>query len=125
MPRLPRTSKGIIEKWPVQCKLYKATNDNMVASSESIMSQVNYLNSISNPPRFPFLLSDQESSIQINTILGNDPLRSCVSYQLFDFGKLGTRSECNLKITTDIDSILCYNFPYIPLSSEGQQSCTI
>jgi len=85
MLRLSRIFKRILEKKrPVQCKLYKATNGNMVLSSESIVTQVNDLSNMPNPPPFSYLLSDQEPSMQINTSLSNVPLGSCLSYHLFD-----------------------------------------
>ena len=101
MLRLPRIFKKILEKRPVQCKLYKATNGNMILSSESIVAQVNDLSNMPNPPPFSYLLNYQEPSMQINTSLSNVPLGSCLSYQLFDLGKSGTRFECNVKVPSE------------------------
>lgn len=42
------------------------------------------------PPPFSYLLSDQETSSGINTVIGNVPLGSYLGYQLFDKKKTQT-----------------------------------
>ena len=73
---------------PTRCKLYEATyGRKTLPSLESIMKQVSHLKSMEKAPPFSYLLSDQEPSIQVNTVLGDFPIGSCLSYQLFDFGR--------------------------------------
>ena len=71
-----------------RCKLYEATyGRKTLPSLESIMKQVSHLKSLENAPPFSYLLSDQEPSIQVNTVLDDFPIGSCLSYQLFDVGR--------------------------------------
>eukprot|EP00795_Rhopilema_esculentum_P007395 gene7395-13148_t len=57
--------------------------------------------------------TDQEPFMQVNTVLGNVPVGSCLSYQLFDFGKTSTRFELTKVLATG-DSSVCLHFPDVP-----------
>ena len=58
---------------------------------ETIMTEVNYLKGKDKKPPFSYLLEDQEPPMQFNTVFGNIPLDSCLSYQLQDFLRPGRK----------------------------------
>ena len=115
------TNKNTEERMrnPTRCKLYEATyGRKSLPSSDSIMKQVSYLKSLENPPPFSYLLSDQEPSIQVNTALGDFPIGSCLSYQLFDFGRKKTRFQCP-PVQMVENSGVCLHFPDVPCVPKG------
>ena len=73
----------------VGCKLYdaRAPFSRQSMGRETVMTEVNYLKGKDTKPPFSYLLEDQELSMQINTVFGNMPLDSCLSYQLQNFGR--------------------------------------
>ena len=115
---------GARKRDPVKCKLYDARGPDAKAglSSCHVMDHVSQLKRQEKPPPFSYLLSDQEPTMLINTVFGNMPLGSCLSYQLQDFGRPNTRFIHTIK--ADMDSDINANntdtqkfveFPAIPL----------
>ena len=81
------------KKDPVRCELHdaRAPFARQSMGREAIMTEVNYLKGKDKKPPFSYLLEDQEPPMQINTVFGNMPLGSCLSYQLQEFGRPGTK----------------------------------
>ena len=67
------------------------------------MDHVSQLKRQEKPPPFSYLLSDQEPTMLINTVFGNMPLGSCLSYQLQDFGRPNTQFIHTIKAEMDSD----------------------
>ena len=65
---------------PVSCKLYDARSKRIIDELAKSLK----------PPPFSYLLSDQEASSLINTVIGNVPLGFYLGYQLFDKKKSQT-----------------------------------
>ena len=57
---------------------------------EIVLNMCNELAKSLKPPPFSYLLSDQEASSLINTVIGNVPLGFYLGYQLFDKKKSQT-----------------------------------
>ena len=57
---------------------------------ERVLNLCSRLSNTEKPPPFSYLLSDQEASSIINTVMGNVPLGSYLGYQLFDKKKSQT-----------------------------------
>ena len=87
---------------------------------ESIMTEVNYLKGQDKKPLFSYLLEDQEPPIQINTVFGNMPLGSCLSYQLQDFGRSGAKFFSTRNIVKPANSLPCSGYPDILIVLPGQ-----
>ena len=78
---------------PVSCKLYDARSKRikkMGWKPEIVLNMCSELAKSLKPPPFSYLLSDQEASSVINTVIGNVPLGSYLGYQLFDRKKSQT-----------------------------------
>ena len=78
---------------PVSCKLYDARSKRikkMGWKPEIVLNICNELAKSLKPPPFSYLLSDQEASSLINTVIGNVPLGFYLGYQLFDKKKSQT-----------------------------------
>lgn len=78
---------------PVSCKLYDARSKRikkMGWKPEVVLDLCNELAKSVKPPPFSYLLSDQEVSSVINTVIGNVPLGSYLGHQLFDKKKSQT-----------------------------------
>ena len=78
---------------PVSCKLYDARSKRikkMGWKPEIVLNICNELAKSLKPPPFSYLLSDQEASSLINTVIGNVPLGFYLDYQLFDKKKSQT-----------------------------------
>lgn len=78
---------------PVSCKLYDARSKRikkMGWKPEIVLNLCSELAKSHKPPPFSYLLSDQEASSVINTVIGNVPLGSYLGYQLFDRKKSQT-----------------------------------
>lgn len=102
---------------PVRCKLYDARGPvhQTGLNSRNVMDQVNYLGKKDKPPPFSYLLADQEPALNVNTVFGNVPVGSYLSYQLNDFGRPGTLFVTN-NIRYDLPSDeICKEFPDIPM----------
>ena len=98
----------------MRCKLYEVTyGRKSLPSSDSIMTQVSHLKSLENPPPFSYLLSDQQPLIQVNTVLHDFPIGSCLSYHLFDFGRRKTRFQFP-PVQMVENSGVCLHFPDVP-----------
>ena len=82
---------------------------------ETIMTEVNYLKGKDRKPPFSYLLEDQEPPMQINTVFGNMPLGSCLTYQLQDFGRPGTTFFSTRNIVKPANSLPCSGYPDIPI----------
>ena len=110
------------KKDPVRCKLYdaRAPFARQSMGSETIMTEVNYLKGKDKKPPFSYLLEDQEPPMQINTVFGNMPLGSCLSYQLQDFGRPGTKFFSTRNIVKLANSLPCSGYPDIPIVLPGQ-----
>ena len=81
---------------PVSCKLYDARSKRikkMGRKPEIVLNMWNELAKSLEPRPFLYLLSDQEASSHINTVIGNVPLGSYPGYQLFDKKKSQTVQE--------------------------------
>ena len=81
---------------PVSCKLYDARSKRikkMGRKPEIVLNMWNELAKSLKPRPFSYLLSDQEASSLINTVIGNVPLGSYPGYQLFDKKKSQTVQE--------------------------------
>ena len=81
---------------PVSCKLYDARSKRikkMGRKPEIVLNMWNELAKSLKPRPFLYLLSDQEASSLINTVIGNVPLGSYPGYQLFDKKKSQTVQE--------------------------------
>ena len=108
---------------PVRCKLYDARGSAARSGvpSTHVMSEVIYLRQKEKPPPFSYLLSDQEPSLQINTVFGNVLPGSCLSYQLQDFGRPKTNFVVNfeMKEREEIRALKCTEFPDIPMITSG------
>ena len=81
---------------PVSCKLYDARSKRikkMGWKPEIVLNMCNELAKSLKPPPFSYLLSDQEASSLLNTVIGNVPLGSYIGYQLFDKKKSQTVQE--------------------------------
>lgn len=104
---------------PVRCKLYDARGSTAQFGFPMVhvMSQVSHLKQKEKPPPFAYLLSDQEPAMQINTVFGNVPLGSCLSYQLQDFGRPNPRFITNFEtvITDNAKRLKCVEFPDVPM----------
>ena len=102
-----------------RCKLYEATyGRKTLLSSDSITKQVSHLKSLENPPPFSYLLSYQELSIQVNTVLGDFPIDSFLSYHLFDLGRKKTRFQCP-PVQMVKNSGVYLHFPDVPCVPES------
>ena len=78
---------------PVSCKLFDARSKRikkMGWKPEIVLNICNELAKSLKPPPFSYLLSDQEASSLINTVIGNVPLGFYLGYQLFDKKKSQT-----------------------------------
>lgn len=78
---------------PVSCKLYDASSrkiKKMGWKPETVLNLCSRLSNAEKPPPFSYLLSDQEVSSIVNTVMGNVPLGSYLGYQLFDKKKSQT-----------------------------------
>ena len=78
---------------PVSCKLFDARSKRikkMGWKPEIVLNLCSELAKSLKPPPFSYLLSDQEASSVINTVIGNVPLGSYLGYQLFDRKKSQT-----------------------------------
>ena len=76
---------------PVSCKLYDARSKRIKTMGwrpEIVLNLCSELAKSLKPPPFSYLLSDQEASSVINTVIGNVPLGSYPGYQLFDRKKI-------------------------------------
>ena len=94
--------------------MYEATYGRKnLPSLESIVKLVSHLKCLEKEPPFSYLLSDQEPSIQVNTLLGDFPIGSCLSYQLFDFGRKKMRFQCP-PVEMVENSDVCLHFPDVP-----------
>ena len=72
---------------PVVCKLYDARSKCLKRNGwnhQDILAKCGEMASRQNPPPCSYLLSDQESALNVNTVFGNVPLGSYLSYQLTD-----------------------------------------
>ena len=78
------------------------------------MSEVSYLRQKEKPPPFSYLLADQEP---INTVFGNVPLRSCLSYQLQDFGRPKIKFITNFQANANrnVENLTCNVFSDISM----------
>jgi len=107
------------QREPVRCKLYDARGPSYKSglSSEHVMRHVASMCGREKPPPFSYLLSDQEPSYVVNTVLGNVPVGSPLSYQLQDFGRPNTVFVCNaLRLTIGADlRNQCTDFPELPI----------
>ena len=110
------------KKDPIRCKLYdaRAPFARQGMGRETIMTEVNYLKGKDKKPPFSYLLEDQEPTMQINTVFGNMPLGSCLSYQLQDFGRPGTKFFSTRNIVKPANSLQCGGYPDIPIILPGQ-----
>ena len=87
---------------PVSCKLYDARSKRikkMGWKPEIVLNMCNELAKSLKPPPFSYLLSDQEASSLINTVIGNVPLGSYLGYQLFYKKKSQTVQESSPFLT--------------------------
>ena len=84
------------------------------------MTEVNYLKGKDKKPSFSYLLEDQEPSMQINTVFGNMPLGSCLSYQLQDFGRPGTKFFSTRNIVKPAYSLHCSIYLDISIVLPGE-----
>ena len=107
---------------PVSCKLYDARSKRikkMGWKPEIVLNLSNELAKSLTPPPFSYLLSDQESSSVINTVIGNVPLRSYLGYQLFDKKK----SRTVFNVDRPVEKIVANQgariepFPDLPLAN--------
>lgn len=81
---------------PVRCKLYDARAPEFMTglNNVNIMDQVSYLKQMDKAPPFLYLLSHQESVLEVNTVFGNVPIGSYLPYQLQDFGRPNKQYSC-------------------------------
>ncbi|RMX48382.1 hypothetical protein pdam_00025035 [Pocillopora damicornis] len=85
---------------PVSCKLYDARSKRikkMGRKPEIVLNMWNELAKSLKPRPFLYLLSDQEASSLINTVIGNVPLGSYPGYQLFDKKKSQTVEKITVR----------------------------
>ena len=73
-------------------------------------------------PPFSYLLSDQEPTIKVNTVIGNVPLGSPLAYQLQDFGRPNTKFHFNRirSATLPATATPCMSFPDLPFFPNPQ-----
>ena len=90
---------------PAWCKLDDDRGPSARAglARSHVISEVLYLKQKEKQPPSSYLLPNQEPGLQVNTVFGNVPLGSCLSYQLQNFRKPKTKfikklpSECKWK----------------------------
>lgn len=109
---------------PVSCKLYDARSrkiKKMGWKPETVLNLCSRLANTERPPPFSYLLSDQEASSIINTVMGNVPLGSYLGYQLFDKKKSQTIFNVDRpveKMVVNTDSRI-QPFPDLPLPNSN------
>ncbi|PFX28023.1 hypothetical protein AWC38_SpisGene7279 [Stylophora pistillata] len=84
---------------------------------QHILAHVELLQGKDKPPPFAYLLSDQEPSMKVNTVLGNVTPGSTLPYQLQDFGRPNTPFHSNAIGATLAPRCArppCTSFPKLP-----------
>jgi len=104
---------------PVRCKLYEARCESIREGldSQHVMAHVDMMQRKDKPPPFSYLLSDQEPSVKINTVLGNVTVGSPLGYQLQDFGRPDTVFHSNATRAPLPERLArppCTSFPDLP-----------
>ena len=110
---------GNRKKGPVEGRPYNARTSAFRADllREHIMKHLASISNKERPPPFAYLLSDQEPSQVVNTILGNLLLGSCLAYQLQDFGRSNIVFATN-NITTSVDLNMSTAFLHLPTNNK-------
>ncbi|KAK2548758.1 hypothetical protein P5673_031011 [Acropora cervicornis] len=108
---------------PVKCKLYEARGPGLrQVDMQHVLSNVEIMRIKNKPPPFSYLLSDQEPTIKVNTVFGNVPLGSPLTYQLQDFGRPNTKFLFNRVRSEPLAATAthCTSFPDLPFFPNSQ-----
>ena len=121
---------GTRKKLPVTCKLYDARSKILKSEGwrrETVLRMCSEMNKREKKPPCSYLLADQEAPANVNTVFGNVPIGSILSYQLKDLKEdavlfsidrppdqvVATGNEIILSFP-DLPSALCTATPFAP-----------